>query len=145
MRRRWMVGLWVFLVSALAWWPILFGADQPRSQNWVGELRVGDSKRFVQLKIAADRRPMSGTIAFPAIHPAEIPLSEVSVGDRLVKFAWNGDGGPAAFDGRLSGGLLEGIVREGSKRGRLQLAPTVTLSADAQQKLIGDYEMRPGH
>jgi len=62
-----------------------------------------------------------------------------------VKFGWTDDSGQISFDGNLSAGLLEGTVREGSKQGRLQLAPTVKLTAEAEQRLLGYYEMRPGH
>ena len=61
-----------------------------------------------------------------------------------MKFVWTDDAGQASFDGSLSAGLLEGTVRAGDKQGTLQLAPQVPLSAEAQDRLIGYYEMRPG-
>ena len=61
-----------------------------------------------------------------------------------MAFAWTDDGAPMSFDGRLSAGLLAGTVRSGDKQGTLQLAPTVQLTAEAEQQLLGYYEMRPG-
>ena len=119
-------------------------ADPPLNPDWVGELQIGDFKRFVQLKIAGDRQPLAGTIAFPASGRADIPLSDVSVDQGRVKFAWTDDAGRVRFDGVLSAGLLEGTVRAGDKQGTLELAPQVPLSAEAQERLIGYYEMRPG-
>jgi dienelactone hydrolase len=123
----------------------LSAADPPLHRDWVGELLIGDMKHFVQLTIAADREPMSGTIAYPASDVGAISLSAISVERGHVKFAWTDDAGPMAFDGSLSAGLLEGTVRTGNKKGTLQLAPTVKLTAEAEQRLLGYYEMRPGH
>jgi hypothetical protein len=61
-----------------------------------------------------------------------------------MAFAWTDDGAPMSFDGRFSAGLLAGTVRSGDKQGTLQLAPTVQLTAEAEQQLLGYYEMRPG-
>ena len=137
---RWIIGLSASLVCAVA----CFG-DQSLSQNWVGELKIGDTKRFVQLGLDGARKPVTGTIAFPASGRSDIPLSDVSVDGGHVKFAWAEEAEATSFDGTLSAGLLEGTVRSGDKQGTLQLAPTVKLTAEAEQQLIGYYEMRPGH
>jgi uncharacterized protein len=145
MLRRWIIGLSALLVSAFASWPSLFGTDQSLSRNWVGELKIGEIKHFVQLRLGGEGKPTAGTIAFPASSRAEIPLADVSVVEGHVRFAWTDDAGQTSFEGSLSAGLLEGTVREGNKQGTLQLAPTVKLTADAEQRLLGYYEMRPGH
>ncbi len=145
MLRRWIIGLSTLLVSAFACWPSLLGTDQSLSQDWVGELKIGEIKHFVQLRLDGDCEPPAGTIAFPASGRADIPLSDVSVVQDHVRFAWTDDAGPMAFDGSLSAGLLAGTVRTGNKQGTLQLAPTVKLTAEAEQRLLGYYEMRPGH
>jgi dienelactone hydrolase len=145
MLRRWIIGLSALLVSTPACRTSLLGTDQPLSQNWVGELKIGEIKRFVQLRLDADREPTAGTIAFPASGRADIPLSDISVVQGHVRFAWTDDAGPISFDGSLSAGLLEGTVREGNQQGTLQLAPTAKLTAEAEQQLLGYYEMRPGH
>lgn len=106
---------------------------------------MGGIKHLVQLTIAADREPVTGTIAYPASAGADIRLSAISVEHSRVKFAWTDDAGPMAFDGSVSAGLLAGTVSAGNKQGTLQLAPTVKLTAAAEQQLIGYYEMRPGH
>jgi pimeloyl-ACP methyl ester carboxylesterase len=124
--------------------PFLFASDQPLSQDWVGELQIGGSKRFVQLKMTGDHGSMTGKIAFPASGQADTPLSDVTVKQGHMRFAWKDDAGQAWFDGGLADGLLSGTVRAGDKQGTLQLAPTTTLPAEAQQRLIGYYEMRPG-
>jgi uncharacterized protein len=123
----------------------LSAADPPLHRDWVGELLIGDMKHFVQLTIAADREPMNGTIAYPASDVAAVPLSAISVGHDHVRFAWTDDAGLMSFDGSLSAGLLAGTVRSGDKQGMLRLAPTVTLTAEAEERLLGYYEMRPGH
>ena len=143
MLRRWIIGLSALLVSAFACLPSL-GTDQSLSQSWVGELKIGEIKYFVQLRLSGGGEPTAGTIDFPASGRADIPLSDVSVVPGHVRFAWTDDAGQTSFEGSLSAGLLEGTVREGNKQGTLQLAPTVSLSAEAQQRLIGYYEMRPG-
>jgi len=135
---------WALVTLVLGCTTVRVAADPPLNQDWVGELQIGDIKHFVQLKLAGDRQPVAGTIAFPAIGRADIPLSDVSVGQGHVKFAWTDKAGQAWFDGSHSAGLLEGTVRAGDKRGTLQLAPQVPLSAEAQDRLIGYYEMRPG-
>ena len=124
--------------------PFLFASDQPLSQDWVGELQIGGSKRFVQLKMTGDHGSMTGKIAFPASGQADTPLSDVTVNQGHMRFAWKDDVGQAWFDGGLADGLLSGTVRAGDKQGTLQLAPTTTLPAEAQQRLLGYYEMRPG-
>ena len=134
--------VWRLLISLLF---VSSVADPPLHQDWVGELQIGDSKRFVQLKINADHQPVAGTIAFPASSQSEISLSDVSVDQGHVKFAWKDDADRTSFDGRLSAGLLSGTVSAGNKRGILQLAPNVTLTAEAEQRVLGYYEMRPGH
>ena len=134
--------VWRLLIPLLF---VSYAADPPLHQDWVGELQIAESKRFVQLKINADHQPITGTIAFPASGRADIPLSDVSADDGRVKFVWADDAAQTSFDGRLSAGLLSGTVSAGKKRGTLQLAPTVTLTAEAEQRVLGYYEMRPGH
>lgn len=134
--------MWRPFASLLLIWSVTV---PPLSKDWIGELQIGESKRFVQLKIIADRQPIAGTIAFPASGRADTPLSDASVDDGHVKFAWKDDADRVSFDGRLSGGLLSGTVSVGNKQGTLQLAPTVTLTAKAEQQVLGYYEMRPGH
>ena len=87
MLRGWIIGLSALLVSAFACWPSLLGKDESLSQDWVGELKLGEIKHFVQLRLAGDRDPSAGTIAFPASGRADIPLSDVSVVQSHVKFA----------------------------------------------------------
>jgi len=145
MLRLWIMGLSALLVSAFAGWPSLLGTDQSFSQDWAGELRIGENKHFVQLRLAGDREPSTWTIAFPASGGADIPLSEVSVVRTRVRFAWTDDSGQTSFEGNLSAGLLAGTVRTGKKSGTLQLAPTAKLTAEAEQQLLGYYEMQPGH
>jgi len=145
MLRLWIMGLSALLVSAFAGWPSFLGTDQSFSQDWAGELRIGENKHFVQLRLAGDREPSTGTIAFPASGGADIPLSEVSVVRSRVRFAWTDDSGQTSFEGNLSAGLLAGTVRTGKKSGTLQLAPTAKLTAEAEQQLLGYYEMQPGH
>lgn len=120
------------------------GADQPLGQNWVGELKIGEIKRFVQLRMPGDREPTGGTIAFPASGREAAPLANVSVVQGHVRFSWTDDAGQTSFEGSVSQGLLAGTAREGNREGTLQLAPTVSLSAEEQQRLIGYYEMEPG-
>lgn len=134
------------LICTVVWgWTLVFAAGPPLNQDWVGELEFGGTKRFVELKLAVDHAPILGTIAFPVSGGTEIPLSDVSVDQGHVKFAWTDDAGQTAFDGSLSAALLAGSVRQGTRQGTLQFAPTVTLSAEAEHKLIGYYEMRSGH
>jgi len=136
---------WILVLSASLACAVACFGDQALSQNWVGELKIGDSKRFVQLQLDSARKPFTGTISFPASGRSDIPLSDVSVNGGGVKFAWAEEAGATSFDGKLSAGLLEGTARSGDKQGTLQLAPTVKLTAEAEQQLIGYYEMRPGH
>jgi len=137
---RWIPGLLSCLLSVAS----LSGADRSLSRNWVGELKIGNIKHFVQLTFHGDPEPSTGTIAFPASGQADISLSGVSVDHAHVKFAWSDGTGPSSFDGSLSAGLLQGTVRAGNEQGTLQLAPTVTLSPEAQERLTGYYEMQPG-
>jgi dienelactone hydrolase len=141
---RWVPGLLSFLLSGVASLASLSGADQSLSQNWVGELKIGEIKHFVQLRLNGDPEHTAGTIAFPVSGGADISLSDVSVDHAHVKFAWSDDAGQSSFDGSLSAGLLQGTVRAGTKQGTLQLAPTVTLLPAAQERLTGYYEMQPG-
>jgi len=134
--------MWRLLASLLFVWSV---ADPPLTQDWVGELQIGASKRLVQLKIEAGHKPIAGTIAFPVSSQSEVSLSDVSVDQRHVKFAWKDDADRTSFDGRLSAGLLSGTVTADNKQGTLQLAPTVTLTAEAEQRVLGYYEMQPGH
>ena len=136
------VFVWRLLISLLF---VSSVVDPPLHQDWVGELQIGDTKRFVQLKINADHQPVAGTIAFPASNPSEISLSDVSVDHGHVKFAWKDYADRTSFAGSLSAGLLSGTVSASNKQGTLQLAPTVTLTAEAEQRVLGYYEMRPGH
>lgn len=138
------IGLSSFLCAA-ACLASLFGADQSLSQDWVGELRIGDIKHLVQLRLDVGRASVAGTISFPASAGSETPLSDVFVDHGHVRFVWNDDAGQESFDGSVSAGLLEGRVHSRSQQGTLRLAPTVTLSAEAQQRLIGFYEMPAGH
>src|SRR5215467_8841087 len=144
MIRPWALGL-SSLVSGCACLASFFGVPQSLNQDWVGELRISDTKRFVQLRLASDRPLINGKIGFPASGLTDIPLSDVFVDEHHVKFAWNSGSGQESFDGAVSAGLLVGTERVGSQQGTLQLTPTVALSAEAQDLLIGYYEMRPGH
>ena len=132
---------------------LIFGAGLERaltgtrslSQNWVGELKIGSSSRFAQLRLDSDREPATGTIGFPVSGRTDIPLSGVSAEQGHVKFSWAEDSGQNRFDGRLSAGLLDGTVQTATQQGTLQLAPTAALSTEAQQQFVGYYEMQPGH
>lgn len=137
---RWIIGLSASLACAVACF-----ADQSLSQNWVGELKIGETKHFVQLRLDAGPKAVAGAISFPASGRSDIPLSDISVDAGHVKFAWAEEAGATSFDGILSAGLLEGTVRSIDKQGTLQLAPTVKLTAEAEQRLLGYYEMGPGH
>src|SRR5215467_11874821 len=145
MPRLLIVALSTALIFRAAFVPALAGTNEPLSQNWVGELKIGSSSRFVQMRLDSDRQPAAGTIGFPASGPTGIPLSAVSVESGHIKFTWAEDSGQTQFEGRLSAGLLDGIVQTGAQQGMLQLAPTGTLSDEAQQQLVGYYEMQPGH
>jgi len=145
MRRRSILGISALLVSVFASCPSLLGRGGSLSQDWVGELRLGEIKHFVQLRLDQDRDPPGGTIAFPASGRAGVPLSDVSVVQTHVKFAWRDDSGQTSFDGSLSSGLLAGTVRFGAKSGSLELAPIAKLTDKAEQQLLGYYEMQPGH
>jgi uncharacterized protein len=133
------------IVVALVCSTSLFAADPALHRDWAGELQIGDIKHFVQLTIAAGREPLTGTIAYPASDVAAIPLSAISVEHGHVGFAWTDEAGPMSFAGSFSTGLLAGSVKSGDKHGTLKLASTVTLTAEAEQRLLGYYEMRPGH
>jgi dienelactone hydrolase len=133
------------IVIALVVSTCLSAADPLLHRDWVGELLIGDIKHFVRLSIAADREPMSGTIAYPASDVGAISLSAISVEHGQVAFAWSDNAGPMSFDGSLSEGFLTGTVKTGNKQGTVHLAPTMTLTAEAEQRLVGYYEMRPGH
>lgn len=139
------VGIRTLIAVVLVGSTFLFATAAPLNQDWVGELRIGDAKRLVQLKLTGDRESMAGTIAFPASGRSNIPLSDVSVDHVHVKFAWTEDSGQVRFDGNHFAGLLDGTVRTGTEQGTLELAPTTTLPADTQQQLVGSYEFQPGH
>lgn len=103
---RWIIGLSASLACAVACF-----ADQSLSQNWVGELKIGETKHFVQLRLDAGPKAVAGAISFPASGRSDIPLSDISVDAGHVKFAWAEEAGATSFDGILSAGLLEGTVR----------------------------------
>jgi hypothetical protein len=75
----------------------------------------------------------------------DVLLAAISVEHVHVRFAWTDDAGPMAFDGSLSAGLLTGTVKTGNRQGTLQLAPVVTLTDETEERLLGYYEMGPGH
>jgi hypothetical protein len=100
--------IWWFIVSALVYSTSLLTAELMLHREWAGELRIGDVRHFVQLTISADRKPMTGTISYPASDGADIPLSAISEEHGHVRFAWTDDAGPLSFDGSLSTGLLTG-------------------------------------
>jgi len=144
MPRRLIIAFSTIVIFGAAFVPAFAGADQSLSQNWVGELKIGSSRRFAQLRLDSDHEP-AGTIGFPASGRTVIPLSAVSVEQGHVRFTWAEDSAQTQFDGRLSAGLLDGTVQTGAQQGTLQLAPTATLSAEEQQQPVGYYEMQPGH
>src|ERR1700683_2344852 len=136
-----------FILSAvgLACFGGLFAATQPMHRDWVGELQIGDVKHFVQLTIANDAELLMVIIAYPASGVTHVPLTAISSEHGHVRFAWVDHAGPMSFDGSFSAGLLAGGVQAGNAHGRLQLAPTVTLNEGAEERLLGYYEMQPGH
>ena len=134
------------LASLALMFSVTPSAEDPALEHqWAGEFQMGDVKHFVELRFEGENKSLTGLIAYPASGGANIPLSAISVEDSRVKFAWTDDDGPMTFDGSLSAGLLAGTVRTGNKQGTLQLAPTVKLTAEAEQRLLGYYEMGPGH
>ena len=141
---RLIVALSTVLIFGAGLEPALTGT-RSLSQNWVGELKIGSSSRFAQLRLDSDREPATGTIGFPVSGRTDIPLSGVSAEQGHVKFSWAEDSGQNRFDGRVSAGLLDGTVQTGTQQGTLELAPTAVLSPEAQQQLVGYYEMQPGH
>ena len=145
MPRRLIGALSTVLIFGAVFMSAFAGADPPLSHDWVGELKIGSSSRFVQVHLDSDRDPAEGTISFPASGRTDVPLSAVSVGRGHVIFTWAENSGQARFDGTLSAGLLEGTVQTGTQQGTLELAPTAVLSPEAQQQLVGYYEMQPGH
>src|SRR5215472_9366017 len=118
MTHRRIVTLMALMLSIAACLPSVF-ADQALSPNWVGELKIGEAKHLVQLRLEVDRLPPAGTITFPASGGSHIPLSVVSVDRDHLKFAWHDDAGEESFDGRVSAGLLDGTVRAGNQQGTL--------------------------
>jgi pimeloyl-ACP methyl ester carboxylesterase len=122
----------------------VFTAKAALSESWIGELRLGHAHRFVQVKLKRTQDAATGTIAFPVSGRSEIPLSDIVVTQDRVRFAWI-ETARTSFDGRLSGELLSGSIARASEIGELQLAPTVTVSSASQERLVGFFELEPGH
>jgi len=66
MPRRLIGALSTVLVFGAVFMPAFARADPPLSHDWVGELKIGSSSRFVQVRLDSDRDPAEGTISFPA-------------------------------------------------------------------------------
>lgn len=123
----------------------LLAAAEPVERSWVGELRIGDVKHFVVLTVSDEGPQVNGTITYPASGGNDIPLSSISFEPDHTTFAWTGDDRRLSFDGNLTGDLPAGTVRADSTLGTLQLARTAKLDPAAEQRLIGYYEVAPGH
>jgi pimeloyl-ACP methyl ester carboxylesterase len=50
-----------------------------------------------------------------------------------------------AFKGSISHGLLVGRIHAGRDSGTLQFAPVASLERDAEERILGYYELSPGH
>jgi pimeloyl-ACP methyl ester carboxylesterase len=133
------------LLFAVASFPAVPGGDPPAHANWIGELQIGDRKALVELKLDTTGGPLTGTIAYPVRGKEPIALSTLSIDRDRVRFAWPDDGKESTFDGNIANGILAGNVQRGRDVGTLELAPVVPRDRDAEKKIVGYYELSPGH
>jgi pimeloyl-ACP methyl ester carboxylesterase len=131
-----------FLIAVACFMAVPHG-DQHAQRDWIGELQFGDRKNLVELKL--DTPPTAATIAYPVRGGKPIALSRLCMENETVSFAWPDEAGQMAFKGSISHGLLAGAIQAGRDVGTLQLAPVAHLERDAAERILGDYELSPGH
>ena len=133
------------LLLVLASFAAASGGNQAAQGDWIGELQIGDRKSLVELKLETAGRPPAGTIAFPVKGGKPIALSTLSTEKDHVRFSWPDETGPITFAGTISNGIFAGEIRQGRNAGILQLAPVARLERDAVKRILGYYELSPGH
>jgi pimeloyl-ACP methyl ester carboxylesterase len=139
------------LVAGFVSFPLAIAAfegvpDDPTDHPvWIGELRTGKRTALIELRFTADGPTRRGTIGYPETGRIDIPLADISSDHGRVRFTWRDNTSRFTFDGSRSYDLLSGSVRSGPESGVLQLAPIVHLDRDAGDRLIGYYEISPGH
>jgi uncharacterized protein len=120
-------------------------ADPAVEHQWVGEFQMGDVKHFVELSFEGENKALTGVIAYPASGVKDMTLSAISTDGRHVTFAWTESKEPVRFEGSLSDGQLAGDVHGGNQSGTLQLVPVTRLTKDAEDRLLGYYDLGSGH
>jgi pimeloyl-ACP methyl ester carboxylesterase len=65
--------------------------------------------------------------------------------NETVSFIWPDETGEITFKGGTSNGILAGDIQAGLNVGTLQLAPIASLERDAEDRILGDYELSSGH
>lgn len=120
-------------------------AEPALEHQWVGEFQMSDAKHFVELSFEGENKALTGVISYPASGLKDMPLSAISMDGHHVTFAWTENKEPVRFEGNLSDGQLAGHIHSGNQSGTLQLVPVTRLTKDAEDRLFGYYEMRPGH
>jgi Xaa-Pro aminopeptidase/pimeloyl-ACP methyl ester carboxylesterase len=136
--------LLTILIAGLSWLAPAVGAAQPVQRDWIGELHIGDRNALVELKLQAERSSSAGTISYPMSDGKALALSAFSTERGRVSFAWSEDTGKWIFEGKVSNGILTGDVRGGIAAGTLELAPVMHLDHDAEERIVGYYELSPG-
>jgi CubicO group peptidase (beta-lactamase class C family)/pimeloyl-ACP methyl ester carboxylesterase len=129
----------------LGFWVELQRAKPTSRGDWIGELRIGDRKSLVDLKLDYAEPSPAGTITYPVTGGKPIALSTLSAEEDQVRFSWPDATGRMTFEGTISNGILAGEIRADRKVGNLQLVPVTRLEHGAQERLLGDYELSPGH
>ena len=86
------------------------------SGDWVGELRLGESATFMQVKFNGDASPPTAQANLPVENRWSIPLGDLRVIGPVVTFSMPLQSDTAQFHGALSGDVIDGEVRARSGR-----------------------------
>jgi len=135
------------IFASLALW---LGATDARGQatpsiysgDWVGELRLGKSATFIQVKFN-DASPPTAQANLPLENQWSIPLSDLRAIGPVVTFSMPLPSDTAHFHGALKADVIDGELQLRSGVGHLHLIHRIAYDSALVRPLAGNYRISP--
>ena len=109
--------------------------------DWVGELTVGDSTRFLRARFTDASAALAGSVDLPQAGSWDLELFELRLAPPSLAFAFALGSDTARFQGRVVHDRIDGALRLGEMVGRLQLIHRMPHDSALVRRLAGNYRI----
>ena len=111
------------------------------SGDWVGQLSVADSARFVRARFTDASPEIRGSVDLPQSNSWDLRLFDVRLTPPSLSFAFVFRGDTARFEGRADQDSIHGDLHVGRKAGNLHLIRRMAYDSAVVRRLAGNYRI----